>query len=194
MNVNANVIQLPQVRLYLTIAVLIAELAHLSWEHFHGGVQTHHILRRPDFPAMSNWWGLVLLPVLTWFLIERIQKRIAVSADAQQATSKQTLRSIMGFIYALLLGMLLSISFIRGDENVSFILLSSMLALAVLLPVYRAECVLGLVLGMTVAFGAVIPLIVASSIAMLSVTMHLFVYTNFARLWHWIRQKWAANK
>jgi hypothetical protein len=185
---NVNVIQLPQFRFYLTITVLLAEIAHLSWEHFHGGVQTHHFLRRADLPAISNWWGLVLLPVLTWFLTGRTQKRMAALTDTQQAISTQTLRVIAGFVGAL------SVSFTRDDENVSLVLLLGTLLLGLLLPIYRAECVLGFVLGMTVTFGAVIPTIIASIIAMLSATLHLLVYVNIVRLWNWVGQKWATKK
>jgi hypothetical protein len=190
---NVNVIQLPQFRFYLTTAVLLAELAHLSWEHFHGGVQTHHFLRRTDLPAISNGWGLVLLPVLTWFLTGRTQKRMAAFADAQQRISKQTVRVVVGFVGALLLGSLLSISFALGDENVSFVLLLGTLLLGLLLPIYRAECVLGFVLGMTFTFGPVIPTVIGSIIAMLSATLHLFVYVNLVRLWNWVRQEWAQK-
>jgi hypothetical protein len=47
----------------------------LAWEYTHGGFQSHHILRRKDLPKLQNWWGGIMLPVLTWFLLNRIQKR-----------------------------------------------------------------------------------------------------------------------
>jgi hypothetical protein len=39
-----------QFRLILTGVVMVAELAHLTWEHFNGGVSSHHILHRSDMP------------------------------------------------------------------------------------------------------------------------------------------------
>ena len=52
----------------ITVLVALAELGHLAWEHFHGGVVSHHLLNRADLPAISNAWGAVFLPALAWFL------------------------------------------------------------------------------------------------------------------------------
>ena len=62
--------------LYFTGIVTIAIWSLLAWNHYHGGVPSHHILHREDLPAISNWWGGLLLPLLTWFLLYRIQKRL----------------------------------------------------------------------------------------------------------------------
>ena len=63
-------------RLYSTVLVTVAIWALLAWDHFHGGVPSHHILAREDLPEISNWWGGVLLPLLTWFLLYRVEKRL----------------------------------------------------------------------------------------------------------------------
>ena len=187
---DMNKAQLPRLRLYFIGLVVLAEAIHISLEHFHGGVQSHHILHSADLPAFSNWWGLVLLPVLVWFLTCRTQRRIAFIALAgggKEAVLKQTLKVVAGFAVSMLFGILLSVSFIRGYEDVASFLLLVMLLLAALLPVYRAECVMGFVLGMTFTFGAVLPIIVGSIIAAASATLHLFVYANLMRLWTWVR-------
>jgi hypothetical protein len=186
---DMNETQLPRLRLYFTAMVALAEVIHLMWEHFHGGVQSHHILQRADLPAFSNWWGLVLLTVPAWFLAGRIQKRIALVFNGKEALSKQTVKAVAGFVVSLLFGILLSVSFTRGDENITSVLFQGMLLLAVLLPVYRAECVLGFVLGMTSTFGAMIPTIVGSIIAAASAALHLVVYPMLVRLWNWVRHK-----
>ena len=64
-----------KIRLYITGFVTIAIWGLLAWEYTHGGFQSHHILRRKDLPELQNWWGGIMLPVLTWFLLNRIQKR-----------------------------------------------------------------------------------------------------------------------
>ena len=56
--------QAKRIRIYLTVAVLLAEIGHLAWEHFHGGIASHHFLNRADMPAVSNGWGLLLLPAI----------------------------------------------------------------------------------------------------------------------------------
>lgn len=175
--------QLPRLRLYLTALVMLAELAHLTWEHINGGVQSHHILNRSDMPAISNWLGLLLLPALTWFLTGRMQRRLALHSGAQEAASKPYVSVIAGLVGSLLFGILLSISFTNDLETIAAYLFLGMFLLALLLPVYRAECVLGFILGMAFVFGAVIPTVVGSVIAALSAVIHLYVRPVLAHLW-----------
>ena len=117
------------------------------------------------------------LPALTWFLSTYIQKRIALTSDAKDSSQKLPTSIVVGFIGALLFGILLSASFTHGHETITEYLFMGMLLLALLLPVYRPECVLGFVLGMTFTFGA-IP-VVASVIAAFSVLVHLCVRPVF---------------
>ena len=72
----------PPLRQYLTASITLAELAHLTWEHFHGGIRSHHFLNSADMPAISNAWGALLLPLLAWFLSAFIAKRIALNPSA----------------------------------------------------------------------------------------------------------------
>ena len=73
-------------RLYLIQSITLAELAHLTWEHFHGGIRSHEFLNSADMPAISNAWGALLLPALAWFLSAFIQKRIALNPDARDSS------------------------------------------------------------------------------------------------------------
>jgi hypothetical protein len=174
----------PQLRLYLTGFVVLAELAHLMWEHFNGGVISHHIFHRSDMPAISNWWGLLLLPALTWFLMGRIERRIALHSGGKEAASKLPVRVVVGFIGALLFGILLSVAFAGHYESIVSYLFGGMLLLALILPVYRAECVLGFILGMTFTFGAVLPTVAASIIGAGSAVIHLVLRPVVVRLWN----------
>ncbi len=174
--------QLPRWRLYLIALVTFAELAHLAWEHFHGGVVSHHILNRADLPAISNWLGALLLPALTWFLSGRFQRRMALRSGGKNGASKLPVSAIAGFFGSLLFGILLSIAFTHGYETAAAYLFGSMLVAAVLLPVYRAECVLGFILGMTFTFGAVLPTAIGSLIAAVSAVIHLVMFPMFMRL------------
>ena len=61
---DMNPRRLSAIRVWLTVTVTLAESAHLAWEHFNGGVASHHFLNRADLPAISNAWGLLLLPTL----------------------------------------------------------------------------------------------------------------------------------
>lgn len=168
-------------RLVGTALALLAELIHLAWEHFHGGILRHHILNRSDLPAISNGWGIVLLPALTWYLMGRISRRSVPSADGRPGALP---RSVMvGFAGALLFGLMLSGGFALRQTTLTAVLFQGLLLLALLLPVYRAECVLGFVLGMTFVFGVVLPTAIASIIAALSMLLHRVVYPFLVRLW-----------
>ena len=59
----------------ITVLVALAELAHLAWEHLHGGVASHHLLNRADLPAISNAWGALFLPALAWVLSGPVIRR-----------------------------------------------------------------------------------------------------------------------
>jgi hypothetical protein len=181
--------QLPRLRLHLTVLATLAELANLTWEHFNGGAVSHHILDRSDLPAISNWWSGLLIPALTWFLIGRIQKRLALHYTVEQTTSTPPVSVIAGFVGSLFFGILLSVSFTSGYETVSSYLFLSMILLALLLPVYRAECVLGFVLGMTFTFGAVLPTAIGSIIAVVSAVIHLCVRPVLVHLWTWFKRR-----
>ena len=63
-----------KIQITLTAAAAIYIAGLLSWQHLHGGVVSHHILHRSDMPAISNWWGALILPLLTWVLAGRISR------------------------------------------------------------------------------------------------------------------------
>ena len=148
----------------LAFVTLLVEAAHLSWEQLHGGIQTHHFLRSAALPGFSNAWGLLLLPALAVWAGGRIERRLAAGTRPVSVVVAGTL--------ALLAGLALSVSFFAGLESVSSAMFFGMLVVALLLPVCRAECGLGLVLGMCFTFGAVIPMVVGALIAGLSALVH----------------------
>ncbi len=43
-----------RLRTHVTALVMLLALALLAWEHFHGGVSSHHILHSADMPAIAN--------------------------------------------------------------------------------------------------------------------------------------------
>ena len=72
--------------------------------------------------------------------------------------------------------------FTRGYETAASALSLRMFVLALLLRVYRAECLLGFALGMTFTFGAVLPAVIGSIIALMSAAVRLGVRPVFVRL------------
>lgn len=147
-----------KIRIYITAIVSMAIWGLLAWEYTHGGFQSHHILRRKDMPELQNWWGGILLPVLTWFLLNRIQKR------PESLSSKKV---IYGFFGAFLIGTSI-ITLVHFDiHDIPRYLLISIFIIALFYPIYRAECLLGFILGMTFSFGAILPTFVGSILAII---------------------------
>jgi len=165
-------------RLVLTVAALCAELFHLGWEHTHGGVLAHHLLANPDLPAVSNWWGVLLVPLLTWWLVGRIERSV-------QARRRGARRGVIapwtGFVGALVYGGALATAFSLGSPLVNQ-LFFALPALALVLRLWRAEFVLGFVLGMTFVFGAVLPTLIAGVVAVLSWAVHAAAGAVWRRL------------
>ncbi len=93
---------------------------------------------------------------------------------------------------ALLFGIVLSASFTYDYENVASVMFRGMFLLALLLPVYRAECLLGFVLGMTFTFGAVLPTAIGSMFVALSALAHLLIRPALVRAWRWLRETRSA--
>lgn len=166
----------PASRYRLPALALIASLAfvaaHLAYEHFTGGVRSHHFLARADLPAISNGWGVLTLSVLGWVLGLRIR---GLRDAAPEAGS--LLGLWVGFGVALVYGGALAVFFQLGMESFTSALFQGLFLVAIALPIYRIECVLGFVMGMTFTFGGILPVIVATVFATISfVTRTLFLW------------------
>lgn len=165
-----------RLRIASTTLVAVADSMLLAWQYFHGGVPSHHFFDRADMPAISNGWGGLLLPLMTWFLLGRVHKRIATQGDAAKRYA------LIGFVCALLFGVLLSVFFTLGDDTVSNSMFESLFVIALVAPIYRAEYLLGLVLGMAYTFGGVLPSIVGSVVAIITMVIYCFVRAGLLRV------------
>lgn len=148
----------------VALAALLFTAAHLGYEYLNGGVRGHHVLNRADMPLISNWLGVLVLPLLGWALGIRLRNQLNAVGER---TSTRVI--CLGFAAALLYGAALAISFERDASTVTSSLFFALFVVAVVLPIYRAEYILGFVMGMTVTFGGVLP-------ALISV---IFVTTSF---------------
>lgn len=154
---------------------IVFAVALLAWEATHGGVPSHHFLDRRDMPTVSNWWMLVVLPVLGWLASRSVLRRAPVDPKGLAKASA----AVVG---ALLVGVALSVAFVtthgQGEAS-SYIFLAAILS-GLVLPTYRAEYVFGFVLGMAFTFGAVLPTLAALFAAALSAIFHLLIWPAFA--------------
>lgn len=178
--------QQPLGRVWITGAVAVCMWALLVWEHTHGGVASHNILHRAGLPAISNWWGGVLLPVLTWVVLGRVQRRavrpVGVSAGASGGSAQYPRAAILGLVGALAYGALMATSFSLGYSALTSSMFKGAFLLGLALPLYRGEYVLGFVLGMTFVFGAVLPTLAAGFVAAVSAVLYGYVRPTTMRL------------
>lgn len=181
------------IRLYFTGIITILIWSLLTWNHYHGGVPSHHILAREDLPEFSNWWGGLLLPLLAWILSFRIKKRAINNYSENLQSSKSFMHIIYGFTGALFFGILLSAFFTFGNTVIPGYMLEGLLLLGLLFPIYRAECLLGYVIGMTFTFGAVLPTAIGSILVLITAVSYLYVRPailfSTSKFWHIVSPK-----
>ncbi len=115
----------------------------LLTEHLNGGVTAHYILQDESLPKISNWWGLLCVPLVTWLVL--VNKNEPISKEDWQL-----------FLGGILFGSLLTILFYNAPELTSYLMLFSFGA-ALFIPLYKAEFYLGYVLSLVYGFGGVIP-------------------------------------
>ncbi len=145
------------------VAAAAFAAAFIAFEHFTGGVQTHHFLGRGDLPGFSNWLSLLVLPLLGIVVAVRI-RRLRTGHVGKSLWPGFS----AGIAGSLCYGAALASGFLLGLDSVSLVLFAGLLPISIALPVYRAECIFGFVAGMTIAFGSVIPLTFAVVFATLS--------------------------
>lgn len=178
---------LTRYKLLFTGIVSVLILSLLFWEHFHGGVPSHHILQKKNLPEISNWWGGLILPLLTWFLLSRIEKRIhKKTSDTVSYESK--IFSVLKLLFlGLVFGLLLAISFINDYKPFLDNVLFFLLVLALIIPVYYSEFILGFVLGMTYTFGSILPAAFALIMAGLGLLIFKFIRPLFVKLFRTVK-------
>lgn len=169
-------------RIAIAALVGVAQAAHLAWDHVHGGIPSHHLLNRADLPAVSNAWGLLVLPLLTWWLVGRLQSRLASARVRGDGVARTQVVMQIGFAVAAAVGITLAAAFTLDMQSVASAVFMGTLVTALVLPVYRAECVLGFVLAMAWTFGPVLPVLIASVIALGSYLSTTFVIGGIVRM------------
>ena len=172
--------QLKRSQYILTSLITLMILSLLAWQYTHEGVPSHYLFQRPDLPELSNWWGAIVLPLLTWVLVGRMNTKLL---NAKNSAEKEKEKMVVGFISASIYGVLLTVAFFQGYQEIASILFPSILAIAIFVPVFREEYLLGFILAMSFCFGAVLPLIFTTLIAMASATVYFTVRFIWEKLY-----------
>lgn len=159
--------------LQLLIVITFFVTTHLLWQHANGGVVSHHLLYNTALPKISNWWSMVVLPALTWFVSVNLKSKVVFS-QLDKSTVMNNVRAVkLAFLVMLLLAALQSISFVIHGLDVTLMCTIMLLVAGLILPIDRAECVLAYVVGNFLAFGAVTPFVIITAIALVSYLSNL---------------------
>ncbi len=167
-----NTQQHNKITIGVLIGVMVFQALCLTWEFMNGGVVTHHFLMRKDLPGVSNWWGLVILPVLVLCTSYSIKKRAANHAGGQ---SKFYRNLCIAFSAMLLVSVAQSTVFSLGYHEVAMFVLLGLILAALVFPLHRLECVLGYVLGSTFFTGPAMPFVGVVIFSVVSILVHLCI-------------------
>jgi hypothetical protein len=178
-----------KIQLYVTVIVTLFIWTILALSNYHGGVPSHHLLQRKDLPAVSNWWGGFLLPLVSWICIYRIGLRLRKQQSNGPKLKKDIRNILIGFLGALLFGIILAVSFTLGYSNVGNWLVDALLILFFVVPIFRSEYLLGFIIGMTITFGAILPTAFSLIVASISAVLYNYVRPVLLRLIQLIKGK-----
>ncbi|NRQ41607.1 hypothetical protein HRH59_03365 [Rheinheimera sp. YQF-2] len=167
--------QFKKLKYYVIAITILFVVGFLLWEHLNGGILSHHLMHHSDYPSISNWWGLLILPFLAWLSTVRIEKRVTLQPDDAPVKAKILRVVLIGFFGMLVLSLVQSLSFSVGYESVAICLSLGLVVVGLFLPIYRAECIFGYVFGSIFFTGAIIPLIGILVIAGISWFSHVCI-------------------
>jgi hypothetical protein len=88
----------------------------------------------------------------------------------------------IGLVGALCFGALLSVFFTLGREQVTGALFEALFVIALFAPIYRAEYLLGFILGMAYTFGGVLPSVFGLVVALIALVIHRVPRAVVARM------------
>ncbi len=150
-----------KLRILITTVVTFLVWGHIAWDYAHDGIPVHYILHSKDMPGIPNWWGAIVLPFFTYFLLFRMSKRL------KETENKESLKLIgLRFLGGILFAVSISVSFMNGIDITDYIM-GLIFLLAFFFPLYKSEYLLGWVLGSSFSFGAIIPIGFGSILALL---------------------------
>ena len=166
-------------RSVLAVALLVA--VFILWEHFNGGVMVHYPLADDNLPGISNWWGLLTVPALSFFVLWLVDRRVSAHEDQKVAAQRVTKHFFGGLVFGLIVALLWEVG---AAEVLQFVILVP-LVIALFIPVHFPECLLGFVLGMTFTFGGVLPILIGTVVLILAFLVHLVIHGGF----QWVKTK-----
>ena len=146
-----------KLRIVITTLFIIAITGVLLWEYTHDGVVTHYILHSDDMPGISNWWGLIIIPLFTWVVSSFIK------IDSNDSTAVQHRNILIRVLILFLIGCSITYIFtVYPESNFPLYITAALVIISFFIPIHKAEYLLGYVLGTFFVFGTFIPVIAGS--------------------------------
>jgi hypothetical protein len=159
----------------IVLGALVFTALCLAWEYFNGGVVTHHLLARDDMPGASNWWGLLTIPLLAWWAVQRVKKRQLAQNATPTTSSHSDTRVIKRFLIALVFGLMAGLAWEFGFTALLPFYIWLPVLLALFIPVHYTENLLGFCLGMLFTFGGILPIVFGSVLLVLGFLVYTLV-------------------
>ncbi|RZS93313.1 hypothetical protein [Aquimarina brevivitae] len=156
---------------------------HIAWDHLDGTVMTHYLLAREDLPGISNWWGLLSIPLLSLLLISISQKLQQIESTAYDLTTLSR-----GFVFALLFGAGIALLWEFDLAHILRFVIWAPLLLAIFVHIHHPLYLLAFVLGTMFTFGGVLPI----GIATVLLLGGLVIWTLFRILFPFLIKKIMA--
>jgi hypothetical protein len=178
--------------IFTLLIICLSVWGLLIWQHYHDGVPGHNLLARKDLLFISNWWGAVVLPVFAQFMLYRINKRIPAGNNFVE---RKVLKPIFrAFIFSLIYALLIVVFYSAGISILSRSLFLLIFLIALFAPIYRAEYYFGFVLGLSFAFGGVLPVIIGLVLVISSFLLHRFLRRFIIKIAELIGMKKLTEK
>lgn len=166
--------QLKKFKLLFTSVITITIWSMLIWQFTHDGVPSHYLFQNPELPELSNWWGGIILPALSWLALSRVEKTLLNLPSEQVVLHVR--KVTVHFIVSLAYGAMLSFAFLYGYSSIASVMFPGILFFAIFFQVFRAEFVLGFILSMSITFGAVLSLMFGAIIAIAAFIVYSIVH------------------
>ncbi len=135
----------------------------IMWEYINGGVLTHHLLADPSMPGLSNWWGLLSIPVVTFILL---------SWRDRNRDRETSLMNGAQFFLAIAYGVIMCILWRTGNDAYMPYLLVLPILISIWKPVHSISAFLGLLFGLMYAFGGILPIMLGIVLTAASFIVH----------------------
>ena len=148
-----------------TILITAFTASTLAWDHYHGGVPVHHLLMDKDLPGISNWWGILIMPLFGWITLHKMEQSL------RQKDGKRNLIRLFGI--GCLTGIAIAIAFVHDVKQILDNVPYGLLLIAIFFPVYQSAFMLGFVLAMFTTFGPVIPVLFICVVAIAGWVIYL---------------------